>query len=176
MTPGFLDGSFLCHSHPVLDLGECLLDRVEIGGVWRQEPEPCASGPDHVPDRSRLVRSKIIHDDDIAGLEHRHEQLFDIGVEASAVDRTVEDARCSQPVAAQRAEEGQRLPVAMRREAEQTLASRSPAAQRGHVGLDPGLVDEDQPPRVETGLPRSPPLPTACDVGASLLKGEQRFF
>ncbi len=62
------------------------------------------------------------------------------------------------------------------RQARQTFASRSPAAQRGHVGLDPGLVDEDQPPRVETGLPRSPSLPPTGDVGARLLKGEQCFF
>src|SRR6187200_1552741 len=37
----------------------------------------------------------------------------------------------------------------MRGKAAQALASRSPAASRSHVGLDPGLVDEDQPPRVE---------------------------
>ena len=93
-----------------------------------------------------------------------------------AVDRTVEDARSGKPVAAQGAEEGQRAPVAMRGEAAQALASRSPAASRSHVGLDPGLVDEDQPPRVEAGLPGSPTLPSAGNVGAGLLKGEQRFM
>ena len=104
------------------------------------------------------------------------ELLLDIGAEALAVDRPVEDARRGKPVAAQRAEEGQRAPVAMRGEAAQALASRPPAAQRSHVGLDPGLVDEDQPPRIEAGLPGSPALPPAGNVGAGLLKGEQRFF
>jgi hypothetical protein len=51
-----------------------------------------------------------------------------------------------------------------------------PIPQRGHVGLDPGLVDEDQTPRIEIGLPRSPASPPMRDVGAALLKGEQRFF
>ena len=104
VTPGVLDGSLLGHSHPVLDLGESLLDGVEIGRVWRQEPEPGSGGPDHLPDFGRLMRSEIVHDDDIAGDQRRHEQLLDIGTETLAVDRPVEDARRRQPVAAQGAE------------------------------------------------------------------------
>lgn len=85
--------------------------------------------------------------------------------------------------AAQRAEEGQRAPVAVRGEAAQAFALRSPAAQRRHVGFDPeaapdlirGLIDEDQPPRVQPGLPGSPALRPARDIGAGLLKGEQLF-
>ena len=123
-----------------------------------------------------LWDAEIVHDDDVAGLQTGDELLLDIGAEALAVDRPVEDTRSGKPVAAQGAEEGQRAPVAMRGEAAQALASRSPAAQRRHVGLDPGLVDEDQPPRVEAGLPGSPTLPPAGNVGAGLLKGEQRFF
>ena len=83
----------------------------------------------------------------------RHELLLDIGAEAFAVDRAVEDARRGEPVAAQGAEEGQRAPMAVRRKAAQAIALGSPSAQRRHVGLDPGLIDEDQTPRVEIGLP-----------------------
>jgi hypothetical protein len=43
--------------------------------------------------------------------------------------------------------------VAMRSEAAQALAFRSPTAQRRHVGLDPGLVDEDEAPGIQTILP-----------------------
>lgn len=75
-------------------------------------------------------------------------------------------------VAAQRAEEGHRAPVAMRRKASQPLALGSPAAQRGHAGLDPGLVDEHQPFRIKAGLPGSPTTTPARYVGAGLLKGE----
>jgi hypothetical protein len=122
------------------------------------------------------VGAEIIHDDDVAGFQVGDELLLHIGAEAFTVDRAVEDAWSGKPVAAERAEKGQRAPVAMRGEAAQALAFWSPAAQRGHVGLDPSLVDEDQPPRVEAGLPRSPTLPSAGNVGAGLLKGEQRFF
>ena len=65
----------------------------------------------------RLVAAEIVHDDDVAGFEHRHELLLDIGPEAFAVDRPIEDARRCEPIAAQGAEEGQRPPVAVRREA-----------------------------------------------------------
>ena len=122
------------------------------------------------------MSSEIIHDDDIAGLQHRDELLLDIGAEALAVDRAVEDARRREPIPAQRAEEGQRAPMTMRSEATQAFAFRSPAAQRGHVGLDPGLIDEDQAPRIKTRLPGSPSPTSAGNIGASLLKGEQRFF
>jgi hypothetical protein len=66
--------------------------------------------------------------------------------------------------------------VAVRGKAAQALSSRPPAAQRGHVGLDPGFVDEDEPLRIDAALPRSPALASASDVGPSLLKREQRFF
>jgi hypothetical protein len=66
--------------------------------------------------------------------------------------------------------------VAVRSEAAQTLAPGAPAAQRRHVGLDPGLVDEDQALWVEAGLPGAPALPSPRNVGAGLLKGEYCFF
>jgi hypothetical protein len=110
------------------------------------------------------------------GFQNRDELLLDIGAEALAVDRSVEDARGGEPVAAERAEEGQRAPVAVRGHAAQALAPGSPATQRRHVGLDPGLVDEDQPTRIESALPASPTPPPARDVGAGLLKRDQRFF
>jgi hypothetical protein len=64
----------------------------------------------------------------------------------------------------------------MRGEAAQAPAFGSPAPQRRHVGLDPGLVDEDQPTRIQPGLPGAPASATPRDVGSGLLKGEQRFF
>jgi hypothetical protein len=56
------------------------------------------------------------------------------------------------------------------------FALRPPSAQRGHAGLDPGLIDEDQALRIEARLPRLPATAPARYVRAGLLKGEQRFF
>lgn len=172
MSPGVLDRSLLCMAHPVLDLGEGLFDRIEVGGIGRQEPEPCAGRCDDLTDGRRFVAAEIVHDDNVARLEDRHELLLDIGAEALAIDRPVEDAGRGELVATQCAQECQRAPVTMRGKGAQALALRTPAAQRRHVGLDPGLVDEHQPSGIETSLPCLPALTSAGNVGAGLLKGE----
>ena len=89
-----------------------MLDRVKIGGIWRQIPEPRADCPDGASHARRFVAAEIVHHDDVALAQGRRELLLDIGAEAFAVDQPVEDAGRGQPVAAQCAEEGQRTPVA----------------------------------------------------------------
>ena len=74
------------------------------------------------------------------------------------------------------AEEGQRAPMAVRGEAAQTLALGPPSAQRRHVGLDPGLVDEDQPAWVDPALVGLPAGALEGDVRARLLGGQHGFF
>lgn len=82
-----------------------------------------------------------------------------MGPEALAVDRPAEDARRWETVEPQGAEEGQCMPVAMRSKAVQALALWPPSSERGHVGLDPGFIDEDQLARIKAGLPDLPTLP-----------------
>lgn len=122
------------------------------------------------------MAAEIVQNDDVSLPQSRQEQLFDIGAEALAVDRTVEDAGCGDPVPAQRAEEGQGPPPSLRGEAAQALALRSPAAQGNHVCLDPGLVEEDQALRIEAGLQGLPAPPPTGHIGPGLLKSEQCFF
>lgn len=176
MPPSILDRAFLRVSHPVLDLREGLLDRIEVRGIWREIPEAGTGRADHLADGVGFVRAEIVHDDDIAGLEHGHELLLDIGAEALPIDRPVEDARGGQTIASKRTEECQCAPVTMGRKATQAFALRSPAIEWGHVGLDPGFIDKDQSLGIETRLKAVPALPAASDVGTGLLKGEQRFF
>ena len=85
------------------------------------------------------------------GCERRHEELLDIGAEALAVDRPVEDAGRIDAVVAQAARK-----VSVRQRPCGALAtSRWPRGaqplQRRHVGLGPGLVDEDEPRRDQAG-------------------------
>ena len=176
MAPSVFDGAALSVAHPVFDLGEGLLDRIEVRGIWRQVPEPGASGADHLPDRLRLVAAEIVENNDIAWVQSWQEKVLDIGSEAFSIDRPIEDARCCEPIVAKRAEEGQGAPVAVRDKASQASALRPPSSQRGHVGFDPGLIDEDEPARIEPSLPGSPTLTPAGDVCTSLLKREQCFF
>jgi hypothetical protein len=58
----------------------------------------------------------------------------------------------------------------------QPLASGAAAVGSGHVGLGPGLVDEDQAARIKPGLMAPPPRPLAGHVRPILLGGVQAFF
>ena len=51
-----------------VELGEDLLDRIEIRRVGRQEQETRAGRADQLPNLVALVRAEIVHDDDVAGL------------------------------------------------------------------------------------------------------------
>ncbi|MET4360263.1 hypothetical protein ABIB06_000837 [Bradyrhizobium sp. LB8.2] len=131
VSPSVLDGALLSLPHPMLDLGEGLFDRVEVGGVWRQVPEPGASGLDHLPDSFRLVASKIVENDDIALAQGWQEKVLNIGAEAFAVDRPVEDAGCRELVVAERAEEREGTPVTVRCEATQACHFGTPSPAKG---------------------------------------------
>ena len=65
--PCGFDGSFLGFSQEQLELGEDLLDGVEVRGVWRQEEELCAGTSDGLANRLSLVAAQVVHDDDMAG-------------------------------------------------------------------------------------------------------------
>jgi hypothetical protein len=56
--------------------------------------------------------------------------------------------------------------MAMRHARIEPLSSRPPAAQRRHVGLDPGLVEEDQATRINLCLVSFPPGALSGDVRA----------
>src|SRR6202167_1297064 len=75
MAPGVIDGSLLGLPHPMLDLGERLLDWIEIGGVFWQEPQPGSGGLDGVADGLGFMRAEIVENDDVAGLERRDQLL-----------------------------------------------------------------------------------------------------
>ena len=101
-------------SQQSFELGEDLLDRIEVGGVFRQKDEAASDIPDRLPHRPSFVGAEIVEDHDVAWLQCRHEELFDIGVEALAVDGPVEQAGRVDAVVAQGGEESRGLPLALR--------------------------------------------------------------
>jgi hypothetical protein len=97
-------------SQQSFELGEDLLDGVEVGGVFRQEDEAGSDIADRLPHRFSLRGAEIVEDHDVARLQRWHEDLFDIGVEALAVDGPVEQAGRVDAVIAQGGEESRGLP------------------------------------------------------------------
>ena len=94
----------------------------------------CAGGFDGFTYPRDLVGAEIIQHDDVAWLEGRRQDLFDIGEESIAVDRAVDNAWCSKRRGAQARNKGGGFPMTMRDFADQPFAAWSPATQPGHFG------------------------------------------
>lgn len=170
------DTSLGCLSHPVLQFGEELLDGIEVGAVGWQEEEPGSCGSDDVAHHRAFVRAEIVENDDIARFQGSDELGFDVGLESLAVDRAVENPWRLDAIEPQGGDEGHGLPVAVGRMGDKPFSARAPATQWRHVRLDPGLIDEDQPLRVNACLVADPLLAPAPELWPQLLGGQNRFF
>ena len=122
------------------------------------------------------MRAEIVEDDDIAGFERGHEDLLDVLEEALAIDGSVDEPWCAEPIVTQSGQEGHGLPAAVWRFAWQPLSAGRPSAQRRHVGLGPGFVDEDQARRVDAPLIGHPLQAAARYIRPVALAGNQRLF
>jgi hypothetical protein len=171
-----LVGSRLGLSEQGLELGEDLLDGVEVGRIFRQEHEAGSDIPDRLSHRLSFVRAEIVEDHDVARLQRRREELIDIGAEALAVDRSIEQARRVDAVVAQGSEESRGLPLALRDLVDKALSLRRPAAKPCHIGLRPGLIDEDEAPGVDEPLIGAPARSMTAYVPAVALARDERLF
>ena len=159
-----------------LELGEDLFDGVEVGGVFRQEHQAGSDIPDRLAHRLSFVGSEIVEDDDVARFQSRHEELIDIGAETLAVDGSVKQAGRVDAVVAQGGEERRGLPLALRNLVDEALSLRRPAAKPCHIGLRPGLIDEDQTSGINVPLVGAPARAMAAYVRAILFTRDEGLF
>jgi hypothetical protein len=109
-------------------------------------------------------------------MEGRHQHLLDIGAEALAVDRPVDDAGRGDAVMPECRKEGHRAPMAVWNLSPERGPTSPPAMGTGHVGLCPRLIDEDETSRIDFKLVPLPPGPAARNVRSILLGREHGFF
>ncbi len=69
-----------------------LFDGVQVWAVGWQEQQRGPRFTNGVARCRGFVAAEIIHDNDVAGRQGRHQHLVDVGRKISAVDRPVEDA------------------------------------------------------------------------------------
>ncbi len=131
---------------------------------------------DEASDLVPFVAAEIVEDDHIAGYERGREHALDIGAEDDAVHGTVDDERRRDAVLAQRGNEGGCLPVSVGHPADQTHAPLAPAVAARHVGLGPGLIDEDKMSWIKGGLIPAPLFAGCGHVRPVLLAGQHGFF
>lgn len=135
-----------------------------------------ACGPDRFSGFLAFVAREIVEDHDVGRLEKRDELGFDPGLEAFAVDGAIKHPGRIDAASPEPGHEGERLPVPMGRPALKRGTAFAPAAQTGHVGLDPGLIHKDEPSWINLVLVRFPALAKARRLGPHLLLSEHGFF
>src|SRR5271157_6012678 len=161
-------------SAPMLELGEDLLDRVQVRRIFRQEEKLRSGLSDGAAHSLAAMTAEIVHDNDFAGIERRNQALPDPGEKDRAVDRAVEETRRCDAIVAQRRYEGHGFPALEGRLADHSAAARSPASKRRHVGLGPGFINENQALGIDAVLIGAPLLAPALNPGNPLDSGTDR--
>jgi hypothetical protein len=95
------------------------------------------------------MTAKIIHDNDVPNLQGRTQNSLYIKKEDFPIHGAIDDPWGRDPIMTQSGYEGQSLPVTMGNKSLEPLSFPAPSAGSGHIGLDPGLVQEDEMAMVE---------------------------
>ena len=159
-----------------LQLREAELDRVEIRTVRGQIPEGRVGALDGVANAVDLVRAEVIYDDDVAGLQRRHQDLFDVGQEADAVDRAIEDAWRSQAGDPDRLEKCAGLPPRTWRVIVDAGPAQGPAVPSEEIGGDASFIEKHKAGRVPGRRPSLPRHARGRDVRPIVFGRAYRFF
>ena len=131
---------------------------------------------DSPPDAGDLVGPEVVGNDDVAWLQSRHQDLFDVSAEALAIDCAVEDPRCGQPCDPQRGEKRAGLPAPAGGVVVDARATRCPAVPPKQIGGDAGFVQKHEVGDVPGRRRRVPRDPRGRDVRPIVFGRADRFF
>lgn len=119
---------------------------------------------------------QVVEHHDVAAVKFGTKHLLQIGGEDFGINRAFDQKGCGDTLSPQRGNESGALPVAMRHAGKTTKVRRTAAVAAGHLRVQAGLVDEDQPVTVPLGLRLPPEEPGGFDVRSFLFGGVRRFF
>ncbi len=119
---------------------------------------------------------QVIHHDDVAWAECRHQVEPDPAEEELAVDGSINNQRCRQARGAKRREERGRLPVAVRHARKQPLTLGRPPSRTSHVRFSPRFVDEHEPIWIQLRLLLTQLLAPLRNVRPFPFRGDEDFF
>jgi hypothetical protein len=159
-----------------LDLGEDLLDRIEVRAVGRQIQQVHSRAFEAFADTGNFVGGQVIDDDDATRHHFGDQALFKPLAEDHAGHRAWEQLRGEDAVMRQPCDKGGRHPVTVRGLGEELLALVAPAMAAGHRRVGAGFIDEHEVGKVETRLSSLPQLTRQGDVRPVLLRRKYRFF
>ena len=123
-----------------------------------------------------LCGPQIVHHDDVARAEVRDELLLDVGQKDITVGGRVDRHKAAPAIESESSNHRHRAPVSVRRFPRRFLTDRCPAVVRRRPQSEAGLVEKDQPRRVELVLLGDEGRPLRLDVPAVLFAGDHCFF
>ena len=123
-----------------------------------------------------LMKTDVVHEHDVAVSHGWSEKLLCIGLEHLAVHWSFEHKRRGDTIMAQRSDERDGFPVAMRHLLDKPLTLRCPPVEAGTRGRNAGFIDEDKPFRIKPRLLVLQGNTRGSDVRPVLLSGSQTFF
>ena len=159
-----------------LEFREAELDGIEVRAIGWQVPERGPGGLDGALDAGNLVGPEVVGDDDVAGVQGRHQDLVDVGAEALAIDRAVEDPRCGQPRDPPRGEKRAGLPAPAGGVVVDARAARCAAIPPKQIVGAAGFVQKHEGGDVPGRRRRVPRDPRGRDVRPIVFGWPDRFF
>jgi hypothetical protein len=153
------------------EFGKSHLDGVEIRAVRGQIQDAGSHGGDRLLNTCDFMAGQVIADHDIAACELGAEDLLDIGQESAPIHRAVQKQRSADAVAAQSGNKSCCLPMTVRDLGKTPLTAKAAAIKPAHLGVEPGLIKEDEAPDVPVLAALLPGLPRGRNVGPILLGG-----
>ena len=174
--PERLTAATTCGANEGLERREAELDGIEVRAIGWQVPEGGPGGLDSPPDAGDLVGPEVVGDDDVAGVQGRHQDLVDVGAEALAIDRAVEDPRGGQPRDPHRGEKRAGLPAPAGGVGVDARATRCPAVPPKQIGGAAGFVQKHEVGDVPGRRRRVPRDPRGRDVRPIAFGRADRFL
>ena len=174
--PERLTAATACGANEGLELREAELDGIEVRAIGWQVPEGGPGGLDSPPDAGDLVGPEVVGNDDVAWLQSRRQDLFDVSAEALAIDCAVEDPRCGQPCDPQRGEKRAGLPAPAGGVVVDARAARCPAVPPKQIGGAAGFVQKHEVGDVPGRRRPVPRDPRGRDVRPIVFGRADRFF
>ncbi len=133
----------------MFELGPGLFDGVQVGRVRRQIKQLRACGLDPLRHAVDLVRAEVVHHHHISWSEGRAEEMVQVGEEDVRIGGRGDGHRSDHAAQAHRAQDGDDLPVSLRRPFVDARPAEAARKAPRHCGRDAAFVKEDQPFRID---------------------------
>src|SRR5271169_1329983 len=176
IVPQFLDAAVFGAAQQLLELGERQLNRIQIRTVRRQVEHARPSSLNHLCNASALMAGEVVHHHNVTWLESPNQYLLHESLKHIPVDGSIDSGCATHAGVIQRGDERRGFPVSMWNFGDQAFSPRGAASQPRHVGLGPGLINEDQLGRIKSQLAHPPCGTGLRHVRTILLGGVDRLF